>query len=320
MVCDGCSKPFQKDDDIVVCPVCGTPQHRECYQKEGKCVNEAKHAEGFVWQAPAVEMTEEMPTESVTDTENAQTENENPVPLIINPQNAGEVDRLFMNGLEARPDEEVCDGVQVRDAAVFVQNGTGRYLKKFRKIKQKKGSWNWGAFFFAPYWFFYRKLYKIGFVFLGLMIAMTVAISPIAQAASQNSEELYRYMTSQEVLAAQKAYQDNPNDPAAEAQMEQIMAKVMPMTLSVMKGSALVLLVTFLVPNTVAALIADTQYRKKMKDTVQLANTISDGNPNTARFTLLRRGGVSFTAALASILAGMYLPNLLLMLAQALAR
>ena len=31
-------KPFTKDDDIVVCPVCGAPYHRACYQEAGHCV------------------------------------------------------------------------------------------------------------------------------------------------------------------------------------------------------------------------------------------------------------------------------------------
>ena len=37
--CIICENEFNDNDDIVVCPECGTPYHRECYQKEGKCVN-----------------------------------------------------------------------------------------------------------------------------------------------------------------------------------------------------------------------------------------------------------------------------------------
>ena len=49
--CDGCGQPFSNDDDIVVCPVCATPQHRACYEKEGRCVNESKHESGFLWES-----------------------------------------------------------------------------------------------------------------------------------------------------------------------------------------------------------------------------------------------------------------------------
>ena len=31
--CPVCNKVFQEDDDIVVCPDCGTPHHRKCYLK-----------------------------------------------------------------------------------------------------------------------------------------------------------------------------------------------------------------------------------------------------------------------------------------------
>lgn len=48
--CPQCKKVFTKDDDIVVCPVCGTPQHRECYEEENRCVNAHMHLQGYVWE------------------------------------------------------------------------------------------------------------------------------------------------------------------------------------------------------------------------------------------------------------------------------
>lgn len=47
--CDGCGKIFTDDEDIVVCPECATPQHRECYKNHGGCVNSHKHGEDFTW-------------------------------------------------------------------------------------------------------------------------------------------------------------------------------------------------------------------------------------------------------------------------------
>ena len=35
--CPVCGKPFQEGDDIVVCPECGAPHHRECYKSLGHC-------------------------------------------------------------------------------------------------------------------------------------------------------------------------------------------------------------------------------------------------------------------------------------------
>lgn len=47
--CIVCNEKFKDDDDIVVCPECGTPYHRECYKKEGKCVNTALHESHRSW-------------------------------------------------------------------------------------------------------------------------------------------------------------------------------------------------------------------------------------------------------------------------------
>ena len=47
--CPVCKQKFKEADDIVVCPDCGTPYHRECWKKVGVCVHQADHAAGFEW-------------------------------------------------------------------------------------------------------------------------------------------------------------------------------------------------------------------------------------------------------------------------------
>ncbi len=42
-LCPYCQKPFAEDDDIAVCPVCGTPHHRACYHEHGDCANKELH-------------------------------------------------------------------------------------------------------------------------------------------------------------------------------------------------------------------------------------------------------------------------------------
>lgn len=49
-LCPVCSTSFKENDDIVVCPECGTPHHRECYKKLGECALKVYHEKGFVWQ------------------------------------------------------------------------------------------------------------------------------------------------------------------------------------------------------------------------------------------------------------------------------
>lgn len=48
--CKSCGEIMREGDDIVVCPVCATPQHRACWMQNGHCVNEELHASGYVWE------------------------------------------------------------------------------------------------------------------------------------------------------------------------------------------------------------------------------------------------------------------------------
>lgn len=53
--CPVCDKEFTDSDDIVVCPECGAPHHRECYLKNGECAFADKHGTGQAWHAPSQE-------------------------------------------------------------------------------------------------------------------------------------------------------------------------------------------------------------------------------------------------------------------------
>ena len=51
--CPVCKKVFEKGDDIVVCPLCGAPHHRECYEVENRCFFEDKHKESVNYFCPS---------------------------------------------------------------------------------------------------------------------------------------------------------------------------------------------------------------------------------------------------------------------------
>lgn len=50
--CPVCDKPFTESDDIVVCPKCGAPYHRECYAEQGECIFTELHESGAAWIPP----------------------------------------------------------------------------------------------------------------------------------------------------------------------------------------------------------------------------------------------------------------------------
>lgn len=56
--CPVCEKEFTDSDDIVVCPVCGAPYHRSCYEEKGSCIFEDLHEEGKEWTPPVQEQPE----------------------------------------------------------------------------------------------------------------------------------------------------------------------------------------------------------------------------------------------------------------------
>ena len=51
--CPVCNNRFAADDDVVVCPECGAPHHRECYKITNKCAFEEYHGTGYKWERSA---------------------------------------------------------------------------------------------------------------------------------------------------------------------------------------------------------------------------------------------------------------------------
>ena len=82
--CPVCEQAFTDEDDIVVCPDCGTPYHRACWQKVGACMHKSEHAAGFEWQP-----------EFGPEAEKAAHVN------IINVQGFGQFGRVYIAGDEA---------------------------------------------------------------------------------------------------------------------------------------------------------------------------------------------------------------------------
>ena len=50
--CEACGRPFAEQDDVVVCPNCGAPYHRACWDAAGACRHKDEHASGYVWASP----------------------------------------------------------------------------------------------------------------------------------------------------------------------------------------------------------------------------------------------------------------------------
>lgn len=206
--CPVCDKIFKPDDDIVFCPQCGTPHHRECYNSLGKCVNADKHAEGFEYKFEqdkdaAQQNAHKSDTQRLnpnniyyvpkaeeshkTVCKNCSKEIDSGVPFCPycgakqdNPQykpvspvspfspGAGREEQAYRNS------KETIDGKKLEDVAAVVKTNVPRYINKFRK--NKKISWNWGGFIFGPFYLFFRKMYKEGIITLVLRTVVTLVV------------------------------------------------------------------------------------------------------------------------------------------------
>ena len=50
--CPVCKREFKETDDIVACPKCGAPHHRECWKLEGHCHYAEDHDTPRQWKRP----------------------------------------------------------------------------------------------------------------------------------------------------------------------------------------------------------------------------------------------------------------------------
>lgn len=161
--CPVCNEVFKEDDDIVTCPVCGTPHHRECYKSLGRCANLDLHKTEFSFLRD--------------DKETAKPEAEKHDEKKAVHEAAGEGVRNIAESSAAQPDEEMIDGVAISDIYDYVGVNQHKFIPKFRR--NKKFSWNWCALFFGPLYMFYRKMYLDGMMFFSLKMLVNYALSAV---------------------------------------------------------------------------------------------------------------------------------------------
>lgn len=307
-LCDGCRQPLENGDDIVVCPICGTPQHRSCYEKNNKCVNEYLHSTDFTWTDPEEEQRKK--EEELKAQQAAQQPQPSDQPVFA-PPTPQSMESVFLRGVLYDPKDDV-GGATVGEAADFIQNSAPRYIRKFMKQKKKGGklSWNWAAFFFAPYWFFYRKLYKAGAVFLALSVALSLATVSL----TENLYGVYEKMvTVQEELSELVKGKEDLNDEDTQ-KFDKLYAESAKLAKAAIPSLAIILLIQKVLPNTIAALLADFLLKKRMLRVISFSRGTSS-EPDAVKYTIMRNGGVSVLMPIIAIMIDNYLPSLLLSIA-----
>ena len=202
--CPVCGEVFTDESDVVVCPECGTPHHRECYFKIGRCANERLHAENFVWSSPLVAAAvSEKKAEAFQDkseTSFGRKSSDTSKPLEKKENENGVVPELeFDKTGMPKPVFRTVSGKEkigqftVEEYAAVVQKKKHKFCPKFLIMEKtgRKFSWNWAAFFFGPYWLFYRKMYKYGAI--ALLIVAAVQLIFVGDIMNYTNEVVSKY-------------------------------------------------------------------------------------------------------------------------------
>ena len=163
--CDICGASFAGDGDIVVCPDCGTPYHRECYLKNGSCIHESEHG-SYEWQGNihSAETKELDGSKDNTDESTFEEVFEGQEAYGVHVFDIDSFNRQTERMLAEKPYFEPVDGVSCVELFRYVGKNGLYYLPVFRDIIKsgKMIKLNFAAFLFMPVHCFYRKMNLFG--------------------------------------------------------------------------------------------------------------------------------------------------------------
>ena len=209
--CPVCSKRFASDDDIVVCPKCGAPYHRGCYEIKGACIFTDLHKKGETWHdkneehdIDTVEQTDDnsvicqscghknskdsivcekcggfLPvSNNVSDSYSTDDDDEEDPFRMSSPVFRAKkiyVDDIRDFAIGIKKDDDF-DGVTGEELMTYVGNNELYYGPIFSSIKKKNISrFNFATFLFQGIWYFHRKQYLIGTILGFLTVLPMVA-------------------------------------------------------------------------------------------------------------------------------------------------
>ncbi len=295
--CVACGAYLFEEDDVVFCPECGAPHHRDCYNAIGHCAMEDKHG--------TPEEYGNIESHKMSDIASAGLDEESKITTVCgmcgekydsteracphcaapNTERFGIFKSFdFLGGVPG--DVDLGEGVKADEAKQFVLNNTQRYIPKFAANKiGKKTSWNWLAFLFPCGWFLSRKMYKYGAFVGAIQVAITLLMAPLASAIS--------YIDAGQA----ESYADLA---------KQLLDNIPQIGMSVVVTAAIASVLT-LVFHIICGIFGDYIYRnfaiEKIKNIKQ--------NSDDMEYDFRRCGGVNLFAFLAGFLITDYLPSII---------
>ncbi len=277
--CALCHAYLFAEDDVVYCPECGAPHHRECYNKLNKCALEELHGTENQYDKLKRAAQEQKAKEEEEQRETTETGYETPFGVL------SPID--FLGGV--KPDDEIDNGVTASMAAKFVLSNTMRYIPKFKKLnKYNKASWNFLAFLLPSGWFFSRKMYLNGLITAVLEIIATLLTIPYQ-------------LTCYNLGLTGRAF-----DSELIQRMAESMDKFPPMVVyAAFIGGAISLAIKI-----VAAILGDYLYKKHAVNSIREIEQTSENKEVDFR----KKGGVNIFIFFIAVMAVQYIPAFIALL------
>jgi ribosomal protein L40E len=178
------------------------------------------------------------------------------------------------------PADDFTCGVKTNSIGAFVRNNAQTYIEKMKRSELKgRNSFNWAAFFFAPYWFFYRRLYKPGIIMLTVQLCISILTAP-----SMNK-----------LLTVYQSFVEN-----LETMSDAVLAESMTQLQSLMMPAVIVSVATF-VMHIISGFIANRLYKNYIVKNIKYAMTLATVRERITHFA--KNGGASMIAVLVAYLA-----------------
>lgn len=200
--CIACRNKFEPDDDIVVCPECGTPYHRDCWNEHGHCINTELHENGGSWKRPETAESKDKrvicpscgksnPEGSTfciqcgkNINENRWNENEN--------SSGDEQENVFRgmfgvfgDAYEHENPHEDMGGAELEEVKNFVGKNVPYFVIRFRYFRdsKKKLAPNFVCMLFPQFWFAYRKMWLASLLLVLVTFILSIPNSLITLAS-----------------------------------------------------------------------------------------------------------------------------------------
>jgi len=223
--CPVCQKTFADGDDVVVCPHCGLPHHRACWQTINHCFAEEYHGTQQQWSRDAVK--KETAKKATTPQEVPESSQVCPKCYTKNPEFA-EICTHCGNILHPAEWSTVQEGehpyeqeytpyrapfnnqdnqyspvdpvgeVSAAELSALVGTNFNYYLPRFREVARGEGGgWHWAGFLLGPIWLLYRKQYLLGiFMFMmQTMLSVLTSVLYMPMNSAQTMQEMMDAMT-----------------------------------------------------------------------------------------------------------------------------